>query len=105
MSLLAAVEEVTCACKTGCRLVHDKREGTVVYVYDLHKWTHEQGALLLCLRPLAQTSIHSSAQSLSGFMIQVREVPPQRIELRLGVIGLLLAFLIGVQCWGSRLFQ
>jgi hypothetical protein len=77
-----AVVALTRPSKTGCRVVADGPSS--VQVYDLQQWSHEQSDVLRSLHPRIELSVQGSAQSLSGFVLQIREPPPsQYLPLRL----------------------
>ena len=106
MDLRQAVEEITQPLKTGCRLTHDA-EGHV-YVQDFYKWTHHHTLLLHHLRPNAQLmSIQSSSQSLSGFVLILKECKEAHLSLRLWIVAgaccLALAVSLKTPPWAFRL--
>lgn len=100
-ALQKAVEEVTGPMsKTGCRVILDVKD-KAVRVYDLHRWTHEYTELLQYFRPCAEVTIHSSTQSLSGFLIYINEPErPQYIWLRFLCVVVVLC---GLMIWWSQI--
>jgi hypothetical protein len=94
------VEEVTGpSAKCGCRVMMDVKDQSV-RVYDLHRWTYEYTELLQCLRPRARVTVHSSTQSLSGFLIYITETEPPRF-MWLRFVGVLLLF-VGLGALGMK---
>jgi hypothetical protein len=99
-ALQKAVEEVTGpAHKSGCRVIVDAKDQSI-RVYDLHRWTYEYTELLQFLRPHARVTVHSSSQSLSGFLIYITEANrPQYLWLRVCAMGLVLGALVLMVWW------
>jgi len=80
---------ITRPSKTGCRLLGEG--STSMHIYDLNQWTHEQAEALRAVHPRIEISVHASAQSLSGFVVRVREPPPPPyVRLRLLLAGVFL---------------
>jgi hypothetical protein len=88
MSLHQAVTAILRPSKTGCRVEAGRN---CVHIYDLHRWNHEQSELLRATCPTMELCVHSTAQSLSGFALEIWEPPPpQCVTLRLLASMLLL---------------
>ena len=101
-ALQKAVEEVVGpSSKRGCRVIADVKDQSV-RVYDLHRWTQEYSELLRCLNPQAKVNVHSSTQSLSGFLIYItEEEKPKYLWIRIFWVCL---FLVGF-LWYSKSFE
>ena len=69
-----AVVALTRPSRSGCRVVADGPSS--VQVYDLPQWSHEQSDVLRTLHPRMELTVQSSAQSLSGFVLHIRDPPP-----------------------------